>query len=364
MKTRMLFRAAAAAMLAAAAAVSPVSPEAAAAERAKVGFVYVGPVGDHGWTYQHDQARLAVEKEFGDRVETSFVESVQEGPDAERVIRELAASGHDIVFATSFGFMEPSLKVARRFPGAKFEHATGYKRADNMATYNARFYEGRYIAGVVAGKETQSGIIGYVASFPIPEVIRGINSFALGLRSTNPDAVVKVVWVNSWFDPGKEGAAAKTLLDQGADVIAQHTDSPAPLKEAETRGARGFGQASDMKAFAPRAQMSAAVNNWTPYYIRRVREFLEDRWQSGDTWGGLSDDMIRMAPYENMAAETAALARDIEAKIRSGELHPFRGPVRDQTGKIRVPAGETPDDQFLLTMSGWYVEGVEGEPPQ
>ena len=355
------FRACAAALLAASAALSPA---ALPAEQVKIGFIYVGPVGDHGWTYQHDQARLALEEEFGDRVETTFVESVNEGPDAERVARELAASGHELIFATSFGFMEPVLKVARRFPNVKFEHATGYKRADNMSTYNARFYEGRYIAGVVAGRETKSGVIGYVASHPIPEVIRGINSFALGLRSVNPSAVVRVVWVNSWYDPGKEAAAAKTLMDQGADVMAQHTDSPAPLKEAETRGGRGFGQASDMRAFAPRAQMSAAVNNWSPYYIRRVREFLEERWQSGDVWGGLADDMIRMAPYENMAPETAELARETEARIRRGELHPFQGPVRDQDGNIRVPAGETPDDQFLLTMSGWYAEGVEGEPPQ
>lgn len=360
MKMR-ISRAVAAALLGVATAFSPA---ALSADRVKVGFIYVGPVGDHGWTYQHDQARLALEKEFGDQVETTFVESVNEGPDAERVARELAASGHELIFATSFGFMEQTLKVARLFPDVKFEHATGYKRADNMATYNVRFYEGRYIAGVIAGKETKSGIIGYVASHPIPEVIRGINSFTRGLRSVNPSAVVKVVWVNSWYDPGKEGAAAKTLMDQGADVMAQHTDSPAPLKEAETRGARGFGQASDMRAFAPGAQMSAAVNNWSPYYIRRVREFLEDRWESGDVWGGLSDNMIRMAAYENMAPETAALARETEEKIRSGALHPFQGPVRDQKGDVRVPAGETPDDQFLLTMSGWYVEGVEGEPPQ
>ena len=334
------------------------------AEPAKVGFIYVGPVSDHGWTYRHDQARLAVEKEFGNQVETTFVESVGEGPDAERVARELAESGHQLIFSTSFGFMEPTLKAARDFPHVKFEHATGHKRADNMATYGARFYEGYYVAGVVAGRETKSGIIGHVASHPIPEVMRGINAFALGMRSVNPSAAVRVIWINSWYDPEKESAAAGALLDQGADVIVQHTDSPAPLREAESRGARGFGQASDMRAFAPRAQMTAAVNNWGPYYIRRVREFLAGRWRSGDVWGGLSDNMIRMASYENMAPETAALARETEEKIRSGKLHPFQGPVRDQDGNIRVPAGEIPDDEFLLKMSGWYAEGVEGEPPQ
>ena len=225
---------------------------ASASAQTKVGFVYVGPIGDHGWTYRHEQGRLAIEKEFGDKVKTTFVESVKEGPDSERVIRQLAASGHDLIFTTSFGFMNPTLKVAKRFPKVKFEHATGYKQAKNVATYSARFYEGRYIAGVIAGKTSKTGKIGYVASFPIPEVVRGINAFLIGARSVNPKMSISVIWVNSWYDAGKEGDAAKALIDQGADIITQHTDSPAPLQVAQNRGVKGFGQAADMTHFAPK----------------------------------------------------------------------------------------------------------------
>jgi simple sugar transport system substrate-binding protein len=254
--------------LAVALALAAAAP-ALAQDKAKVGFVYVGPVGDHGWTYRHDQGRQAIEAHFGDRVETSFVESVKEGPDAERVIRQLASTGHDLIFTTSFGFMNPTVKVAKRFADVKFEHATGYKRAPNVSTYMARFYEGRYVAGTLAGRMTKSGTIGYIGSFPIPEVVRGINSFTLALRKVRPDAEVKVVWVNSWYDPGKEGDAAKALIDQGADIILQHTDSPAPLQIAEARGVFAVGQASDMARFAPKAQLTAIVDNWEGHSRRR-----------------------------------------------------------------------------------------------
>ena len=225
----------------------------------KVGFVYVGPVGDHGWTYQHDQGRQAVEAAFGDRVETTFVESVKEGPDAERVIRQLAASGHGLIFTTSFGFMDPTLKVAKAFPDVKFEHATGFKRADNVSTYSGRFYEGRHVIGLIAGKMTKTNKIGYIASFPIPEVVRGINAATLAAQSVNPDIEVQVVWVNTWYDPGKEADAAKALIDQGADILMQHTDSPAAIQIAEERGILAFGQASDMKAFGPNAQLTSII---------------------------------------------------------------------------------------------------------
>ncbi|MGI9305839.1 MAG: BMP family ABC transporter substrate-binding protein [Gammaproteobacteria bacterium] len=325
----------------------------------KVGFVYVGPIGDHGWSYQHNQGRLALEQALGDKVETTFVESVPEGADAERVIRQLASSGHNLIFTTSFGYMEPTIKVARQFPNVRFEHATGYKRAENVSTYNARFYEGRYVAGVIAGRMSKTGIIGYIASHPIPEVIRGINSFALGLRSVNPDAAVKVVWVNSWYDPGKESDAAKSLLDQGADILLQHTDSPAPLQAAEHRGALGFGQASDMRAFGENAQLSAIVNNWSGYYIARAKAVLDGSWESADTWDGLAADMVKMADYSNMPEDVAAQARATEEKIRGEALHPFAGPIKDQSGAVRVPAGQIAD---MLSMD-WYVEGVEGNLP-
>jgi basic membrane protein A len=335
----------------------------AQAEPTKVGFVYVGPVGDHGWTYRHDQGRQAIEKALGDKVKTSFVESVKEGPDAERVINQLASSGHKLIFTTSFGFMNPTAKVAKRHPNVMFEHATGYKRAKNLSTYMARFYEGRYVAGVIAGKMSKSNVIGYVGSFPIPEVVRGINSFLLGARSVNPKMTVKVVWVNSWYDPGKEADAAKALIDQGADIISQHTDSPAPLQVAEQRGVVGFGQASDMIAFAPKAQLTAIVDDWDSYYVARTKAVIDGTWTSGDTWGGFKDGMVRMAPFTNMPTDVAALAQKAVDGISSGALHPFQGPIKDQDGKLRVRAGERLGDGDLLGMN-WYVEGVDGKLPK
>ena len=333
------------------------------ADRLKVGFIYVGPIGDHGWTYQHDQGRLAVEEAFGDRVETVYVENVAEGPDAERAITRLARQGAGIIFTTSFGFMDPTIKVAGNFPDVKFEHATGYKRAENVTTYSARFYEGRYIIGRIAARMSKSGIAGYIASFPIPEVVRGINSFMLGAQSVNPDFRVKVVWVSTWFDPGKEADAAKVLIGQGADIIAQHTDSTAPLQIAAEQGVHGFGQASDMIEFAPDAQYTAIIDDWAPYYVRRVRAALDGTWQSEDTWDGMGSGMVAMAPYTNLPDDVAAMAEEMQAKITSGELHPFTGPIRNQAGEQVIGEGEVLDDGVLLGMN-WYVQGIDDKLPQ
>lgn len=328
----------------------------------KVGFVYVGPIGDHGYSYQHDQGRLAVEKELD--VKTTYVESVPEGADAERVIRQLAASGHDLIFTTSFGFMNPTIKVAKNFKDVKFEHATGYKQAKNVSTYSARFYEGRTILGTIAGKMTKSNVVGYIGSFPIPEVIRGIDAFTLALRKVNPDAIVKVVWVNSWFDPGKESDAAKTLIDQGADIITQHTDSAAPLQVAENRGVYAFGQASDMKAFAPKAQLTSIIDDWSEYYIDRVKAVMNGTWESVDVWYGLKQGMVKMAPYgDAVPADVRQLADEVKQSIIDGTLHPFQGPIKNQKGELVVKAGEVISDKDLLGLN-WYVEGVEGSIPK
>ena len=304
----------AAAVAAVTAALGFAAGPAAADEPLKIGFVYVGPVGDYGWSHRHDQGRKAVEAALGDKVKTTYVENVKEGPDTERVVRQLAQSGNKLIFTTSFGFMNPTVKVAKAFPAVKFEHATGYKRLKNLSTYAARFYEGRYVIGTIAGKMTKSKVIGYVGSFPIPEVVRGIDAFTLGLRSVNPEAKVKVVWVNSWYDPGKEADAAKALIDQGADIIAQHTDSPAPLQVAENRGVHGFGQASDMIRFAPKAQLTAIVDHWDGYYIQEAKAVLDGTWKSKDTWGGFAAGMVQMAPFTNMPEDVAKLAASVEGE--------------------------------------------------
>ena len=329
----------------------------------KVGFVYVGPIGDHGWTYQHDQGRLAVEAHFGDRVETTYVESVAEGPDAERVIRQLAATGHGLIFTTSFGYMDPTLKIAKMFPDVKFEHATGYKRAENVSTYSGRFYEGRTVAGVIAGKMTKTNKIGYIGSFPIPEVVRGINATMLAVQSVNPEAEIQVVWVNTWYDPGKEADAAKALIAQGADIIMQHTDSPAALQAAENAGALAFGQASDMFKFAPNSQLTAIEDNWAPYYIKRVQAVLDGTWTSEDSWKGMAANEVVMAPYWNMPYEIADMAKAVEADVRMGVRHPFAGPIVDRDGVERVPAGSAADDGMLLGMD-FFVQGVSGDLPK
>ena len=334
-----------------------------AADKLKVGFVYVGPIGDHGWTYEHNESRLAIEKALGDRVETVYIENVAEGPDVERAITRLARDGAGLIFTTSFGFMDPTLKVAKRFPDVKFEHATGYKRADNVSTYSARFYEGRYVIGQIAARMSKSGVAGYIASFPIPEVVRGINAFMLGAQSINPDFKVKIVWVSSWFDPGKEADAAKVLIGQGADIISQHTDSTAPLQIAAEQGVHGFGQASDMIAFAPKSQLTAIIDNWAPYYVARTRAVLDGTWTSTDTWDGMAPGMVEMAPYTNLPDDVVAMARETQAKITSGEMHVFSGPIHKQDGTLAVGAGSNLDDGTLLGMN-WYVQGIDDKLPQ
>lgn len=312
----------------------------------KVGFVYVGPVGDHGWTYMHDKGRQQVEEHFGDAVETVFVESVPEGPDAERVMRQMIAEGADMIFTTSFGYMEQTVKVAKENPDVLFEHATGYKTAPNLSVYSSRFYEGRYIQGVIAGTMSKKGKAGYIASFPIPEVIRGINAFYLGATSVNPNFDIDVVWVNTWYDPPKEADAAKVLMANGADIITQHTDSPSPLAAAAAEGIKGFGQASDMIKFAPDTQLTAILDEWGPYYIARVQAAIDGTWTETNTWGGMDTGMVAMAPMTNMPADLAKHAEHIAHHITTGHFKPF--------GDL--------DDGALATMME-YVDGLDAAKP-
>ncbi|MEM8572541.1 MAG: BMP family ABC transporter substrate-binding protein [Pseudomonadota bacterium] len=331
----------------------------------KVGFIYVGPVGDFGWSYQHDQGRLAIEATYGDAVETTFVESVPEGADAERVLRQLAQAGNDLIFATSFGYMSQVINVAQQFPDVHFEHATGYQRAENVATYSSRFYEGRHVIGLIAGEMTESNVIGYIGSYPIPEVIRGINAAYLAAKSVNPDVEFRIVWTNTWFDPALEADAASTLIEQGADILMQHTDSTAPMTIAEEEeGVFAFGQASDMINFGPDAQLTAIIDEWTPYYIQRVQDVLDDNWETTDTWGGIDTGMVAFAGMsETIPEETREKAIAAAAAIEAGTLHPFTGPVNRQDGTPWLAEGEVADDGTLLGMN-FYVEGIEGVIPQ
>ena len=332
----------------------------------KVGFVYVGPIGDGGWTYQHDQGRLAVEAEFGDRVETIFQESVPEGPDAERVMAQMALNGADIIFATSFGYMEAVNNVAAQFPDVKFEHATGYRRDhENVTTYNARFYEGRAVVGHIAGSMTETNKIGYIASYPIPEVIMGINSTYLHAKAVNPDVEMVVIWVYTWFDPAKEADAAQAMIQQGVDVITQHTDSTAPLAAAaEAGGVIGFGQASDMAAFAPSPRVASIVDDWSPYYIKRVGELLDGTYAQTDSWGGMPEGEVVIGEItEAVPADVAAEAEAMIAAITAGEYHPFTGPINKQDGTPWLAEGEVASDGDLLSMD-FYVEGITAEIPQ
>jgi simple sugar transport system substrate-binding protein len=335
-----------------------------AKEPFKVGFVYVGPVGDHGWTYEHDQARKEMEAYFDGKVKTTFVENVSEGADAERVITQLAKAGNKVIFTTSFGFMNPTAKVAKRFPNVVFEHATGYKRSKNLGTYLLRTYQGRYVSGVAAGLTTKSNVIGYIAAFPIPEVIRDINATYLGAKSVNPNVKIKIVWVNSWYDPGKESDAANALMDQGADVLIQHTDSPAPLIAAEKRGAMGVGQASDMRHFAPKAQMFSVRDHWAPFYIKTVEEVMNGTWKSSNYWGGLKDGVLQVVSINpSLPAKVKAAIQTTEDKIKSGAINPFAGPLKDNQGHLKIPAGSAATDKDLLGMH-WYVEGIDATIPK
>jgi simple sugar transport system substrate-binding protein len=335
-----------------------------AAAQTKVGFVYVSPIGDAGWTFQHDQGRRQMEQALAGKVTTKYVENVPEGADAERVIRELAASGHKIVFATSFGYMNYAERVAKAFPNVVFLHATGYKRGKNLGTYNARFYEGRYLNGVIAGQMTKTNVLGYVAAFPIPEVLQGINAFTRGARSVNPKAEVRVIWVNSWYDPGKERDAANTLLAQNADVVTHHTDSTAVVQAAEEKGKWAFGYHSDMSKYGSKSHLTATMHVWGDYYTKAVNDVLAGTWKAGDIWGGFKDGMIKLAPLNPaIPAHVREQVAKLEAELKAGKFHPFAGPVKDQDGKERLPAGQVMDDVALGKMD-YYVEGVASKLPK
>ena len=341
------------------------APAAPSTPPLKIGFLYVAPLTDAGWVQQHDQGRKAVEAALGNRVKTTFVENVNEGPDAERVIRDLAANGHQLIVTPSFGYMEPTLKVAREFPAVRFESITGYKTADNVAAANARYYEGRYLAGIAAGRMTRTNLAGYVAGFPIPEVLQGINAFALGMRSVNPKAQVKVVWLNSWFDPSRERDAAMTLFNQKVDVMAFHTASSAVMVAAQERGKLAVAYHSDMRSQAPDAQIVAVTHQWGDYYTRRAQAVLDGSWKSGNLWGGVKEGMIRLegfGPTVPPAVQKEVLARQKE--IAAGRLHPFaaRADVLDNQGRKIIARGQTLSDEQILQMN-WLVEGVQGKLP-
>jgi len=332
-------------------------------EPLKAAWVYVGPVGDAGWTFAHDQGRKAVVAEFGDKLSTTFVEKVPEGADAERVIRDLATQGHRIIFATSFGFMEPMLKVAAEFPDVKFEHATGYKMAENMRLYDAKFFEDAYLAGIIAGQMTKSNVLGFVASFPIPEVLRNINAFTLGAQSVNPKVTTKVVWVNTWFDPPKEADAAQSLINGGADVLLQNTDSTAVLQTAEKNGKFAFGWDSDMSSFAPKAHLASCVVDWGPYYKKAILDVMNGTWTTGRTvWGVKEGQNALVQISDTVPANVKAQVEKLSAGLKDGSFAAYTGPVVDNTGKERLAAGEVATQEWLDKVD-FYVKGVEGKVP-
>jgi simple sugar transport system substrate-binding protein len=337
---------------------------AVAADPLKIAFVYLGPISDGGWTYQHEQGRLAVEKAFGGQVKTTYVENVPETADAERVIRQLAVDGNKLIFTTSFGYMDPTLKVAKAFPNTRFEHATGYKMAPNLATYQTRFYEGAYLLGVIAGKMTKTNTLGFVGSFPIPEVIRNINAYTMGARSVNPAIRTKVIWVSTWYDPGKERQAAETLVAQGADVLAQNTDSPAIVQVAEEKKVYAFGWDTDMAKYGPNAHLTANTENWGVYYIQQAKKMLDGTWKSGETHWGIKEGMVVLSPLNPaVPADVAKLFNDRKQAIVDGTLVPFTGPLKDNAGVEKIAAGKSMPLGDLMAIN-WYVEGVEGTIPK
>ncbi|MDO8317861.1 BMP family ABC transporter substrate-binding protein [Rhodoferax sp.] len=345
-------------------AAAPAPAPAPKPEPLKIAFAYVGPVGDGGWTFAHDNGRKALEAEFGDKIATSFVENVPESADAERVLRDMTGQGNKLIFGTTFGYMEPMLKVAADNAGIKFEHATGYKQADNMRTYDSRTYEGAYMAGVIAGAMTKTNTLGVVGSIPIPEVVRNINAFTLGAQSSNPKVKTKVVWVNGWFDPPKETEAATSLINGGADVLFQNTDSPAVLKTAEAKGKRAFGWDSDMTAYGPKAHLASAVINWGPYYIKATKEAMDGSWKGGTAaWWGVKEGAIDIVSIaEDVPAETKAKVEEVKKGLADGSFAIWKGPITDNTGKVQVAKDTVAEDKFLGGLN-FYVKGVEGKVP-
>ena len=347
----------------AAAAPAAAPAPAAAAAPLNIAFAYVGPVGDGGWTFAHDNGRKALEKEFGDKIKTTFVESVPESADAERVFRDMVGQGNKLIFGTTFGYMEPMLKVANDSKDIKFEHATGYKTAENMRTYDSRTYEGAYMAGVIAGAMTKSNTLGVVGSIPIPEVLRNINSFTLGAQSVNPKVTTKVVWVNEWFSPPKETEAATALINGGADVLFQNTGSPAVLKTAQEKGKRAFGWDSDMTAYGPKAHLASATINWGPYYIKATQDALDGKWATGQSWWGVKEGAIDIVSIaEDVPAETKTKVEEIKKGLKDGSFSIWKGPILGQDGKELIAAGAVADDKFLSGVN-FYVKGVEGKVP-
>lgn len=345
-------------------AAAPAAEAPAAAEPLKVAFAYVGPVGDGGWTFAHDTARKKIQDQFGDKIVTTYVESVPEGPDAERVLRDLASQGNQLVFGTTFGYMDSIQKLAPDFKDTKWEHATGYKSGDNVRTYDSRTYEGAYMAGVIAGGMTKSNTLGIVASVPIPEVVRNINSFTMGAQSVNPNVKTKVVWVNEWFSPPKETEAATSLINGGADVLFQNTDSPAVLKTAEEKGVRAFGWDSDMTAYGPKAHLGSSIIDWSPYYAKAVGDVLNGTWSTGNTnWWGVKEGTIDLVSVaEDVPAELKAKVDAVRTGLKNGTYTIWKGPLKKNTGEEVLAADVVADDAFLSGVN-FYVEGVEGKVP-
>jgi simple sugar transport system substrate-binding protein len=345
------------------AAEAPKAAPAPKPEPLKIAFAYVGPVGDGGWTYAHDLGRKEAEKEFGDKIKTSFVENVPESADAERVIRDMASQGNKLIFGTTFGYMEPMLKLAPEFKDVKFEHATGYKSADNMRVYDVRAYEGAYVAGVIAGKMTKTNTLGFVASIPIPEVVRNINAFTLGAQSVNPKVKTKVVWVNKWFDPGKEAEAATALINGGADVLLQNTDSPAVLQTAEKMGKFAFGWDSNMTSYGPKAHLGSSIINWAPYYKKAIKDALDGTWKGETNWWGMKEGAIDIVALGDMVpAEVKKLAEDKKAEIKDGKFNVWSGPMMGNDGKEILAKDAKGDDKFISGIM-FFVKGVEGKVP-
>jgi simple sugar transport system substrate-binding protein len=341
------------------AALSTLAKPALAADKVKIGFVFLGPIGDYGWTWAHNKGREQVESELGDKVETIYVENVAEDASAIPVMRDLAQQGCKLIFTTSFGYMDQTVQVAGEFPDVKFEHCTGYKRADNVATYNSKFHEGRAVLGTIAGKISKEGVLGYLGSYKVPEVVLGVNSFCLAAQKQNPKATVKLVMIDSWFDPPKEAAATETLINLGCDIVTTHTDSPGPLQILEQKGLHGFGQGANMSSFAPNAHLTAIEDIWGPYYVERAKAILDGSWKSTDTWDGFKEGTVVISPYsKDVPADVAKLADDVQAGYKAGTYNIFTGPIYDQDGKLRVKEGEVMADADLAVID-WFVKGVE-----